>query len=349
MAFHVLLVGNPTAQSGRAAARIERALESMRSRGWWAAFLPTEPAGGTVSSLRDRLDRERFDAVVYLGGDGTFAEVAKGDLASQRPIPMGMLPSGTANDQGKSFGVSADEAALEENLETIAAGHLTRLDVGRICRLDDHNQVMDTDLFFDSAGFGMNPEILAWRNRDREVVSRVPLLRELYRDQAVYAGAALKQYLASFAEPTKFDAEVLCDGEVAYAYGGLTDLVIQATPIYGGEWVLAPEGEPDDGRFEVVPVQGRRDWVSRIIRDLAVLPLGQHHLERIGVTHCEGFSGSRFEIRLSRPRRQLICSQIDGEQWLLGDRFRIEVLAGLLPLITPADWSPPWKGKAGPQ
>lgn len=343
MARRYLLVGNPTARSGKAAQRIDRALLRMRERGVEAHFLATEPEGRTVELLARRLASEPFDAVIYLGGDGTFAEVAKGILAAERPVPMGMLPSGTANDQGRSFGVSASPEALETNLDTIDAGNITNLDVGRINRLDDDNQVMDQDLFFDSAGFGMNPDILAVRNRDRERVARIPLLREIYRDQLVYAGATLKQYLASWVEPTKFDAEILCDGERAYAYGGLTDLVINATPIYGGSWVFVPEAEPDDGRFEVVPVQGRRDWFSKAIHDLAVVPISRHDLEEIGITHCEGFSGARFEIRLSRPRRQLVRSQIDGEEWLLGDRFRVEVLPRRLPLITPLGWVPPWK------
>ena len=315
----------------------------MRERGVEPHFLATEPGGRTVAALARRVDAEPFDAVISLGGDGTFAEVAKGILAAERPVAMGMLPSGTANDQGRSFGISASADALEVNLDIIDAGNITNLDVGRISRLDDGGQVMDEDLFFDSAGFGMSPDILAVRNRDRQRVARIPLLREVYRDQLVYAGAALKQYLASWVEPTKFDAEILCDGERSYTYGGLTDLVIKATAIYGGSWVLVPESEPDDGRFEVVPIQGRRDWFSKALRDLAVVPISRHDLEEIGITHCEGFSGSRFELRLSRPRRQLLRSQIDGEEWLLGDRFRVEVLPRRLPLITPLGWTPPWK------
>jgi len=351
MSRKYLLVGNPTARTGRARGRIDRALAKMRARGVEVHFLATAPGGATVGLVHERVDAEPFDAVIYLGGDGTFAEVAKGLIASSRSVPMGMLPSGTANDQGKSFGVSAAESALERNLDVIDEGNITNLDVGCISRLDDDNKVMDQDLFFDSCGFGMNPDILAARNRDRETVAQIPLLRDLYRDELVYAGATLKKYLASWVEPTKFDAEILSyDGDEAsaYTYGGLTDLVISNTPIYGGRWVFVPECEPDDGRFEVVPVQRRRDWFSKAIRDLAVVPISQADLDEIGITHCEGFTGGRFEIRLTRPQRQLVASQIDGEEWLLGDRFRVEVMPRRLPLITPIGWFPPWKAYAQP-
>ena len=52
--------------------------------------------------------------------------------------------------------------------------------------------VAHEDLFFDSAGFGMNPAILVGRNRDREWVAKVPILGSVYRDQAVYVGATIR-------------------------------------------------------------------------------------------------------------------------------------------------------------
>ncbi len=86
-------------------------------------------------------------------------------------------------------------------------------------------------------------------------------------------------------EPTKFAAEVIADGE-RHAYEGLTDLIINATPI---------------------------------------------------------FSAASFEIRLIRSRREEIQSQIDGEEWLPGHRFRVEVIPNCLPVIAPEAWVPPWK------
>ena len=51
-----------------------------------------------------RLAREDF-----LQARSAFAEVAKGILASGRPVRLGMLPTGTANDQGKSFGLESGD------------------------------------------------------------------------------------------------------------------------------------------------------------------------------------------------------------------------------------------------
>jgi diacylglycerol kinase family enzyme len=339
-----LLIGNPTAQSGRAAERIERAMHGLERRGLNPFFLATEPGGRTPELVRDLLDRHPFDVAVALGGDGTFAEVARGILSARVLRPMGMLPSGTANDQGRSFGVSSDAAALDDNLDIVCAGHVTRLDAGRIGRVDARGRIDESALFFDSAGFGMQTEILATRNRDRELVEELPLVRHLYRDRAVYAGAAVQEYLASFVDPTKFDADILADG-ARHHYPGLTDLVIKATAVYAGAWVLAREGEPDDGRFEVVPFQGRRDLFSKALRDLAAIPIWQEDLDELGITHSVGFSGSEFDLRFSRPERPAILAQLDGDLWIAGDHFRITVLKNRLPLITPKDFVPPWRSE----
>lgn len=346
MASH-LLVGNPTAQSGKAAGYIERALAGLKERGVEARLLPTEPAGRTVGLVTRAVEAERPDVVIYLGGDGTFNEVARGLLAASVDVPLGMLPMGTANNQGRSLGVRPGPTAIEENLDIILAGHVVHLDVGRCEALDADGEPTAEVLFFDSAGWGMQPEILAQRNRDRADVSEIPVLREIYRDQAVYAGAALERFVASFIEPTKFSAEVTSGGEV-HRWDGLTDLVISGTPIYAGEWVVDRFAECDDGKFELVPMQGRRDWASKALRDLRVLPLFQEDLDVIGVTHAAGYSAADFLVRLSRPERQGIASQIDGEEWVTGDDFRVSVLANALPVIAPEGFVPPWRFEREP-
>ncbi len=337
--MRVLLVGNPTAQSGKAKGRIERAQLAMQRRGWTVAQEPTAPGGQTVDNVARRLTDDAWDAVVYLGGDGTFREVAAAVIAAgaRSSARMGMLPSGTANDQGKSFGVSARPEALESNLDVIGEGHTVQLDVGEI----ERRPTGERALFFDSVGFGFQARILQRRNDDREKVQKVPVLRELYRDFAVYTGATLQQYALSFTEATKFAAEIVADGEVHH-FDQLIDLVIKATAVYGGQWILDRNGAPDDGRFEEVPFLGRRDWVSKILRDLKDVPLWQEHLEVLGLEHGESFSGRTFEVKLTREDKPAICSQLDGEEWLPGNDFLVRVREEKVPLLVPSDFVPPW-------
>jgi diacylglycerol kinase family enzyme len=339
---HHLLVANPTAQSGRSKRWIAEAVEQLELRGHSVELLYTEPEGRTVASLSQRLDAQAppVDVVIYLGGDGTFAEVASGILQAKTPRPLGMLPSGTANDQGLSFGIRRGE--IKRNIDIILAHHLTRLDVGRIHRLQAAGLVVDSSYFFDSCGWGIHPDILSTRNRQRIFVNRVPLLRQLYRDKAIYFTASMAKLIESYFSPVKFRAEIQADG-ATHSFEGLTDAIISSTPIYAGHWVLDRRAKPDDGLFEFAPIQGRRDWASKALRDLAASPIWQEQLDALGLRHAEGFQASHFEIELYRPEKGEIHAQVDGEEWGVGDRYRVEVLPQCLELITPADFVPPWQ------
>src|SRR5690606_32111854 len=189
-----LLVGNPTAQSGKNRARIERARVLLRQAGVSCDFLPTEPHGKTVAKVRDALNNGNYSVVIAQGGDGTFREVGAGVLECDRPdeIAVAMLPTGTANDTGKSFGMHAGEDALPSNVAVIAEANETRLDVGWITvRTQPHGELLRV-CFFDSAGWGISARILAARNADRRIVQQLKPLGAIYRDQWVYAGAALR-------------------------------------------------------------------------------------------------------------------------------------------------------------
>jgi diacylglycerol kinase family enzyme len=344
-----LLFGNPSAQSGRAKEAIETASKLLGAAGVEVVFIQTEPEGRTPALVARAIRERAPSSVLALGGDGTFNEVARGILASGSSPPLGMLPMGTANDQGRSFGLVPGREHIREHVDVILAGHVTHLDVGRIDALGEAASpisvpsatpaVIASTHFFDSASFGFAPDILAARNRDRREVSRIPLLSLLYRDQAVYVGAALDRWLSSFVEPTKF-ACVVTTERWTRSYLELTDLVVKATPIFAGAWVLDRRAEPDDGLFELVAVASRREWGSRIIGDLARNPVRP---EILGLEPPEHLAAARFDIALLRAGENGIASQIDGEEWSRAFRFRIEVDARRLPLLTPAGFVPPWR------
>jgi diacylglycerol kinase family enzyme len=343
-----LLVGNPTAQSGKNADRITGARALLDEAGVPHDFLPTAPAGGTVGDLAAALSANpEIGVVIYMGGDGTFAEVAKGILAAGRgrDVRMGMLPTGTANDQGKSFGLESDETEIERNVrvlvEALREGLEVRLDAGHIRGLDHDGKVLREDHFFDSAGWGISPRVLSLRNEDRKVIEGIPLVREVWRDQLVYAGALLRTFVESYVEDDKFDVDAVADGQ-RRRWEGLTDLIVKGTRVYGGLWVFAPDALPDDGKFEVEPFVGKRDWISKAIVALDGSGATEQALGALGVHHSEGFSASRIELELHEHAGGLpISAQIDGEEWLSTPRVVIDVLPRALRLLVPREHARP--------
>lgn len=328
-----LLVGNPTAQSGANAARIDRAVKWLAGAGIACDVLPTLPDGKTIGAVADALRAKPFACVISMGGDGTFREVASGLVESSRAehVAMGMLPTGTANDQGRSFGLDAGDAALEPNLAVVAKGHETRLDAGKMLVPG-----RAPAWFFDSAGWGISARVLRARNEDRALVeTHAPLLKAFYRDQLVYAGALLRVFLDSFAVDDAFSVTVEADGRHV-ELEGLTDLVIKGTRVYGGAWVFDRASRHDDGRFEVVPFRGKLDWTSKAIVDLDGNPVTEEMLNAIGVEHSHPFSASRIALRFSwRHDGPHPAAQIDGEEYDASDEATIEVVPRVIRLIVP--------------
>ncbi len=334
MASH-LLVGNPTAQSGKNQERIERALELLAAAGIPADFQATLPGGKTIAAVRAVLEARPYDVVVAMGGDGTFREVAAGLYTSARreEVALGMLPAGTANDQGRSFGLHGDKAALERNVSVLRAGHETRLDVG----IYRGGGAAEPAYFFDSCGWGLSARVLAQRNKDRAVVEQLGPLKELYRDQAVYAGAFLKTFLESYVVDDKFEVTARLDGQRIELHG-LTDLIVKNTRVYAGAWVLDETSRHDDGIFELVPFVGKLDWTSKAIRDLQVVPLNEEMLEQVGLEHSKTLRASTMELELVAPAGGApLAAQLDGEEWPADARVRIDVAARALRLIVPAE------------
>lgn len=333
MATH-LLVANPTAQSGKAQKRIDEALALLKDAGIAADFVATLPEGKTIAEVRAALTAGSYRAVIAMGGDGTFREVAAGLYTSGRreDVALGMLPTGTANDQARSFGLHHDEAALEGNIEVIRAGHETRLDVG-IYRAGGANA--KADYFFDSCGWGLSARVLAQRNKDRAAVESLGPLKELYRDQAVYAGAFLKKFLESYVIDDKFRVVGTLDGQPV-ELDGLTDLIVKNTRVYAGAWVLDESAHHDDGVFELVPFIGKLDWTSKAIFDLEVLPLSEDMLEEIGLEHSKTLRASKMDLTfVEHEGGAPLATQLDGEEWPADHRVQIEVAKQGLRLIVP--------------
>lgn len=332
-----VLVANPTAQSGKAADWIRHARALLDEAAVPHRFIPTEPEGATIDRVREVIDDGGSRVIIYMGGDGTFAEVAKGILGSKHAanVAMGMLPTGTANDQGKSFGLSAGPWALDRNIAVIAEGYTVGCDVGRLV-IERGLKEVHRDLFFDSFSVGLGAAALATRNRDRERVGRIPGLGMIYRDQLVYMGAVAQRFLESYIVDTKFDLDTVIDGKV-YHFPSLLDVIVKNTKIFGGEWIFDPQSESDDGRVELVPVTGRRDFTAKLLGTMRRVPVGMDDLEKLGIEHEPAIAGQHLELTVRAEGGIIPAAQIDGEEIPAGDRYTVDVVARALRLVVPRE------------
>jgi diacylglycerol kinase family enzyme len=329
-----LLVGNPTAQSGLNEIRIAKAHEAIVAKGARCELFSTLPGGATVAALGKQLAHNAPDVVVAMGGDGTFREVGAAlmDSGLAGQIVMGMLPTGTANDQGRSFGLIAGDDALERNVEVLLRGRTTPLDAVDLTGLALDGQEQFRAWSFDSVGWGLSARVLLERNKDRAFVEKLGPLRLVYRDLMVYAGAFSRVFMDSFVTDHTFSVLLRVDGK-EHELHGVTDLIIKNTRVYAGAWVLDRSSEPNDGLVEVVPFRNQADWVAKAIVDHDGNPLPDVLRDPGGVVAKDLLRGA--EIELSFKGGVLPLAQFDGEEADPSPRARIRVHPRALSLVVP--------------
>jgi len=92
------------------------------------------------------------DAVVASGGDGTVNAIAS--ILAGGPTPLGVLPLGTLNHFAKVLQIPMD---LDNAVDSIAKGHVTRVDVGRV----------NDRIFVNNSSIGIYPNIVERREQLR--------------------------------------------------------------------------------------------------------------------------------------------------------------------------------------
>ena len=119
----ILIIHNPVS-GRRRAALLEQVLERLRLAGCTVALCRTGKRGD-AERLAAAAAPDLYDAVAVAGGDGTINEVLNGMARS--PLPLGLIPMGTAN-------VLAAELGLPQSAEGIARtlleGRRRHIDLG---------------------------------------------------------------------------------------------------------------------------------------------------------------------------------------------------------------------------
>ncbi len=329
-----LIVANPAAQSGRNATRIDRVVRAFDTHGIRTHLLATLPHGQTVNAVRDGIRQGNYQCIIALGGDGTFREAAQGLLECQKQesITLGILPAGTANNLGRSFGMDTSERALEKNVKIIAMGLETRLDVGILeCKTDGK---AIRAMFVDSVGFGIGARVIAERNMQRRRIEGNKLLQTMYRDHRVYTIATL-QTLRAASTRDEFGVTIMADGR-SYTYPRLTELLIKGTRVYAGRWVIDRTSRHDDGFFEVMAFPDNRTWVAKGLVDLAGSDTLDDLLAAGGPSLPKPFRAARLDIQFHVPNGlPPPAVQVDGEEFPAAERFSVEVMPRAVRLVVP--------------
>lgn len=222
----VFALFNPAAGRGRGAQRMEFFLERLRAQ------LPdldhaVTTAPGDEGRLVERALEQGHDAIVAVGGDGTWSLVADQLLRRRRTdVRLGLLPAGTGNDFGKSLGITY--ARVDAVIQGIAAAHTRRIDVGRVG--DRH--------FLNVVGAGFDIAVI-------DDAVDMPVLR----GDALYQFCAVRQLFRFPGLPLSIRADDAAPARIDHLM-----LVVANANYFGGSFHIAPRARLDDGQLDAVSI-----------------------------------------------------------------------------------------------
>lgn len=261
-------------------AEIRRALSARHE---WVETERPEDATRIASDARDK-----YAAVIAVGGDGTVHEVVAGLMTTPRHLrpALGVLPSGGGNDFAFAVGIPTDP---RNALDRILRGTTRAVDIGRV-----EDDLGRRTYFDNSIGIGF----------DANVTLEAQHIRKL-RGFSRYFAATLKTIAR---HNTPFEVELEMDRLRLHERALM--LTIGNGPREGGGFMTTPNSQVDDGVFELLLVKP----LSRPMM-LALLPKVMRgvHLESPSVYH-RSFSSLRVTSRTP------LCIHIDGE--MFGDDRR---------------------------
>ena len=299
---------NPVAGRGagdRAAPRIEALLaehgldsELVRTRQPWHA-----------AELARQAVADGYDCVVAVGGDGTANEVINGLMRAKHEelgtCTMGMLCVGRGNDF--AYGVELPQD-LETGCQALALGHRRWIDVGRVAG----GLYPEGRFFGNGVGIGFDA-----------VVGFEAVKMTWLHGFASYLVAVLKTVFLYYSAPStaiEYDGQTITQPSLMIS--------IMNGRRMGGGFLMAPEGQLDDGLFDLC--------VAREVSRTRIFGLIPHFLR--------GTQASQESIRTGRACRIVVTAQggtlpahADGETLCTdGQRLEFDLLPRQIEVISAA-------------
>ena len=291
----VLIFANPIAGRGRGKAISERLVARLAQVGFdpHARFDPP-------SSIPS--EQLQADAAIAIGGDGTIRGAAARLHAASpnRPIPMLIVPMGTANLLGRHLGIDWSPRTLADQVaQALMQNRIVEIDAARA----------NGELFLLMAGIGI----------DAKIVHLLDRIRSGPIDITSYVlPAALAVGTWTFPSLTvTVDGKTIAQDRPSIAFVG-------NVKEYGTGFPILPLARPDDSLLDVcvLPCSTHGDLILHLMRTIT----GEHHIAE-GSIYTKGTN-----IRITS--KDQVPMQIDGDP--AGHTpVEIDLLPVRLPFIVP--------------
>ena len=263
----------------------------------------TEYRGHAEEIAQDSVHRG-IDALVAVGGDGTINEVVNGAYGSK--IPIGIIPTGTANDLAYRLGIPENVAQACDII------------LSRKKRIIEAIKI-NNRIFLTTCGLGFPSSVIQstyWLDKIRILPRSVRLI--IHRK--LYVWGAL---LAMMRAIPRHSASLSCDNDM-YSFQVMS-LIIGHSPILGKHYRIFPETNSGDNLLQLY-----------VIKSGSRLLLFRHIMGALKGTHLKlpkavYLMGHRFTFNVS-PAAKIFG---DGEIYDNTTRMDVQLIKHAVPFMVP--------------
>ena len=302
---------NPNCRSGRGRKIWLQVKNTLDARGIPYKFAITRYAGHAQQIAEKFTKKASVSSpcrLIVLGGDGTIHEALSG-IQNLDGVIFGFIPAGSGNDFCRGMKLPSDPM---EALETILTfGKEAVMDVP-VINCGDY-----TSRFGISCGIGYDAAVC------HEVLTTPlkKLFNRLHLGKLVYVMIALKQMLTC--KPA--EAEIIVDECRTLKLSKMYFAAVMNQQYEGGGFRFCPKGAPDDGRLDLIAVDG----IPKL-KMLCILPTafwgGHTRFKGIHILQCR-----TADIRTSKP----LAVHIDGESGGIRSSMSVHLESRQLTIIVP--------------
>lgn len=125
----ILMVYNPTSGEGRITNKLEDIVKLHHTEGYELVLQEINGDLDLEKVLLEMKDEDEYSYIIVAGGDGTVNMMINALIRLNIDIPLGVIPSGTANDFASHIGMPID---VLEASRRILASKPKRIDIGKI-------------------------------------------------------------------------------------------------------------------------------------------------------------------------------------------------------------------------
>ncbi len=247
----------------------------------------TERPGHATEIVIEYVERDKFQKIIAVGGDGTLNEVVNGIFKQKSfrttEISLGIITVGTGNDWGKMFGIPSD---YKEAIKVLTGNRTFIQDAGqvRFCNADEPGN----RYFVNIAGMGF----------DAEVVRKTNISKEKGKSGALIY---LIHIFTSLLNYRHVEASISVDG--INLENKIFNINVGIGKYGGGGMIPSPNAILDDGLFDLTII--RKISKTNVILNMKRLYNGTIHKHR----KVDSYTGKSIRVESSGT----IQLETDGE------------------------------------